>query len=550
MAAVFPGAWQNWIGDHSVTAFRGSPTTKDELISAVEFAARSGRRIRAVGSGHSFSSCAKPRSGQSFLNLSGLSGPFSEVEWVKSDPPGLAAGERLIRVKAGTRLKTFNRVILAGRRPALAIINMGTFDGQTLAGAVSTGTHGTGTRLGSLADLVVSMDVVTLTRDGDGQPRVQMIRVEPADGITDLAAFRRDRAEHGMTLYQDDDIFYSMVVSYGCMGVAFSYTLKVRPAYWLRVEDDTTQWRRLRDDLKATRTVPGVGAVPAAADEDRHFSFLLNVAEMQGKKAVGDPVCLLTRRNMVPAEDEPKIHTYSWPPERAKDSFDEWFAGAFNLDTPDPVKDHDNLGETLRKKYFEREAKKEPFAGNRTASANFIALRRDRDAGKPDAAPKPPPDSISTEIAVPADRVTDALDKALDLIQRHRFFFAVPLGIRFTAPSKHYLSAAYGRPTAFIEVAMVLSQSRLDGDHLDRDEMRDRIAKPALADVESRLCYEGERLGRPHLGKHHSLNRERLQAMFPRFDAWLATYRRFNALGTFDNSFTDQLGLTGEGRDG
>lgn len=550
MAAVIPGAWQNWIGDHPVSAFRGSPTTKDELISAVELAARSGRRIRAVGSGHSFSSCAKPRSGQSFLDLSGLSGPFEEVKWLRPDPPGLASGERLIRVKAGTRLKTFNRVILPGRRPALAIINMGTFDGQTLAGAISTGTHGTGTRLGSLADLVVSMDVVTVTRGRDGQPHVQMARVEPTDGVTDRAAFNRDRAEHGMVLYQEDDIFHSMVVSYGCMGVAFAYTMKVRPAYWLRLEDDLLNWRRLRDDLKQTRAVPGVGAVPAVEDEDRHFSFLLNVAEMQGKKAVGDPVCLLTRRNIVPADDEPKLHTYRWPPERVKDSIFEWFAGFFNLNTPDPVKDHDDLGETLRKKYFEREAKIEPFAGNRTASANYIALRRDRDAGKPDEAPKPPPNSISAEIAVPADRVVDALDAALDAIQRHRFFFAVPLGVRFTAPSKHYLSVAYGRATAFIEVAMVLSTSRLDGERLDRDEMRDRIAKPALADIERRLCYEGERLGRPHLGKQHSLTRERLQAMFPRFEAWLATYRRFNAFGTFDNAFTDQLGLTGEGRQG
>jgi FAD/FMN-containing dehydrogenase len=536
--------WQNWIRDYQVTAQRYTPANKDALIELVKSALEKKGRVRAVGSGHSMSKCARPHAGETYINLAEISGAFDEVKWLKRDPPDLAKGEQLIRVKAGTRLKTLNRIILPKRR--LALINMGTFDGQTIAGAISAGTHGAGTRLGSLADMVVSMDIVTATRQDDGQPHVQMRRIEPINGVTDRDVFNKDRAEHGMTLEQNDNTFYSMVLSYGCMGIAYAYTLKVRSAYWLQEEDELVQWRSLRDDLEKTTSVPNVGTVPTKADDDRHFLFLLNVAETQGKKATDNPACLVTRRNIVPAADEPKIHAYSWPPERAKDSFFEWFAGFFKLNTPDPAKDHDGLGQTLREHYFERHARIEPFKGNRTSSASFIAHRRERDASDPEKAPEPPPETISLEVAVPAERVTDVLETVTDHIRRSNIFFATPISVRFTAPSKHFLSPAYDRATVFIEVAMVLSSTRPNGKKLDRYQMRDRVAKPALDEIENRLCFEGERLGRPHLGKYNNLDRKLLMNMFPKAGTWLDTYRRFNSFGTFDNAFTDQLGLTGE----
>ena len=77
------------------------------------------------------------------------------------------------------------------------------------------------------------------------------------------------------------------------------------------------------------------------------------------------------------------------------------------------------------------------------------------------------------------------------------------------------------------------------------EEVHDAIAKPELTRIEAALCYQRGLDGRPHLGKHHTLNRARLERLFPKFDACLAAYKRFNAFGTFDSVFTDQLVLTG-----
>jgi hypothetical protein len=77
------------------------------------------------------------------------------------------------------------------------------------------------------------------------------------------------------------------------------------------------------------------------------------------------------------------------------------------------------------------------------------------------------------------------------------------------------------------------------------EEVRDTIAKPELTRIETALCYQGMLDARPHLGKHNTVTRSRLERLFPKFDAWLAAYKRFNAFGTFDNVFTDQLDLTG-----
>ncbi len=104
-------------------------------------------------------------------------------------------------------MKELARLHLHEMNPPMGLPNAGTFDGQTLAGAISTGTHGTGFAAGSLADLVVSLDIVTVTQNEDGSPDVRMRRIEPSAGVTDPAAFERDQDDHGMVLEQDDALF-------------------------------------------------------------------------------------------------------------------------------------------------------------------------------------------------------------------------------------------------------------------------------------------------------------------------------------------------------
>jgi hypothetical protein len=542
-----PDIWSNWINDHPTNALRFVAKNKQDLLDAVTFAVQTGKRVRAIGSGHSMSKCAQPD--ELFVVVDEISGLFRSVKWLKQNPPGLGKGQRLVRVKAGTRLKTLNRILLPNMGKPAGLINMGAFDGQTLAGAVSTATHGSGMAIGSLADMVVSVDMVTVTKGTNGQPYVQMRRFEPSEGVTDRDAFNAERAKHRMVLEQDDETFNAAVVSYGCMGIAYAYTIKVRDEYWLSEDTSLAEWPTLRAQLKEPIiSQPGIGKqVPQFVSEDRHFQLLINVAEAQGKKGKEDIACNVIRRNIVQPERKPSIWLRDgWPPERRNPFLRNLLKGLLGgLFPPRAHKDNDAFGQRLRNQYFEKEAKEEPFVSNRTATVSYICLKRERDTSKVDKAPDPPDAALSLEIAVPAEHVALAVDTIIDAIRAQDWFFAIPLGVRFVASSSHYLAPNYGRSTAFIEVPFLQVSAKLNGEKLSPEETIDRIAKPALKRIEVLLKQHSVLKGRPHLGKYQAQTRDDLKQQYANHEKWEAVFRRFNQFGTFENAFTDQLGLTG-----
>jgi L-gulono-1,4-lactone dehydrogenase len=137
--------WRNWAGTATATPARWCrPRTEAEISAAVKDAASAGLTVRALGSGHSFTAAAAT-SGVA-LDLSGWTGI-------------IAADTRtgLVTARSGTTLRALGAE-LGGL--GLAMANLGDIDVQTLAGALSTGTHGTGARLGGLATQVEALELV------------------------------------------------------------------------------------------------------------------------------------------------------------------------------------------------------------------------------------------------------------------------------------------------------------------------------------------------------------------------------------------------------
>ena len=189
------------------------PTTHEELVTAVR---GTDLPIRVLGAGHSFSPLAA--TGHLTLQLDGLSG----LDHVDSE-------RREATVRAGTRLADLGSR-LAGH--GLAIENQGDIDTQSLAGALSTATHGTGARLGCIASQALALTLVTAAGD--------------------TLVVTRDR---------DSDRFQAAGVSLGCLGVISQVRLQVRAAY------------RLHD---VRRTVPlddCLARLDAATSAHRHFEF-------------------------------------------------------------------------------------------------------------------------------------------------------------------------------------------------------------------------------------------------------------------------------------
>jgi L-gulono-1,4-lactone dehydrogenase len=185
--------WQNWAGTASADpARRRWPRSADEIADAVTSAAKDGLTVRALGSGHSFTQAAA---------TSGVAIDLSC--WTGIVAADLESG--LITVRSGTTLRELNASLdVLG----LAMANLGDIDAQTISGAISTGTHGTGARLGGLAAQVAGLELVL------------------ADGsVVTCSAEERP------------DLFAAARVSIGALGVISTVTLQCVPAFTLAAEE-------------------------------------------------------------------------------------------------------------------------------------------------------------------------------------------------------------------------------------------------------------------------------------------------------------------------
>ncbi|MBP2412937.1 FAD-linked oxidoreductase [Arthrobacter stackebrandtii] len=140
--------WRNWAGDQRCRpAAVEQPSTVAEISALAAAAAASGGTLKAVGAGHSFTDIALTSGVQ--LRLDGISG-LLHVDREKKQAT-LAGGTRLHEIPA----------LLAPY--GLAMENLGDIDRQSISGAVSTGTHGTGRAFGGIATQIRALTLVTGT---------------------------------------------------------------------------------------------------------------------------------------------------------------------------------------------------------------------------------------------------------------------------------------------------------------------------------------------------------------------------------------------------
>src|ERR1700710_3098829 len=209
--------WRNWAGDQACTPLeRLRPRSREELAEAIGAAAAAGRKVSVAGSGHSFTEAAMTDG--TMVDA----GAFSGV--IDADR---ASG--LVKVGAGTVLAELNEEL---HRLGLAMENLGDIDRQTVAGAIATGTHGTGAKLRNISSQVEGMELVL----GDGS-----LRELDAAG--------------------DPDLLRAARVSIGALGAVTAVTLRCLPAFTLHRVDTP----RPREEV--------FDAFQQRADEHDHFEL-------------------------------------------------------------------------------------------------------------------------------------------------------------------------------------------------------------------------------------------------------------------------------------
>lgn len=138
-------SWRNWSGHvHAHPADVLSPVRTADVAAAVAAAVDRGQRVKPIGSGHSFTDIGV---------TDGLQLRMDRLDQVLA----IDATSGLVTVQGGIQIRKLNEVLASH---GLALENMGDIDLQTITGAISTGTHGTGARFGSIATQVRGLELV------------------------------------------------------------------------------------------------------------------------------------------------------------------------------------------------------------------------------------------------------------------------------------------------------------------------------------------------------------------------------------------------------
>lgn len=199
------GTWRNWGGNIAVRPGREvTPASVEELAAAIRRAAEDGLPVKAVGSGHSFTSIAA-----------------TDGVLIR---PQLLTGIRnvdrdamTVTVEAGTPLKRLN---MALAREGLSLANMGDIMAQTVSGATSTGTHGTGRDSASIAAQIKALELVT------------------ADGSV-LTCSEKENPE----------VFAAARIGLGALGVVTAITFAVEPLFLLAAREEPMPFDRVLADF-------------------------------------------------------------------------------------------------------------------------------------------------------------------------------------------------------------------------------------------------------------------------------------------------------------
>ena len=433
--------WRNWAGTATATPARWCrPRSAAEIAAAVRDAASAGLRVRALGSGHSFTPIAATDGMAIDLSLwTGI---------VAADTP---AG--LVTVRSGTRLRTLNAA-LDGL--GLAMANLGDIDAQTLAGALCTGTHGTGARLGGLATQVEALELIL------------------ADGsLVSCSASVRP------------ELFAAARVGLGALGVISTVTLRCVPSFTLAADERPMPVEQVLEQFDSL-----------AAGND-HFEFYWFP---YGRQA------LVKRNNRIPADAAPIPGPGPGPMPgwRRFVEFEVMENAAFGTlcrigrSAPRliPALNRLSAAALSRRSYTE------------VSHRVFVTPRRVR--------------FTESEYAVPRESLVGVLGELRRAVPRLADPVMFPVEVRVAAADDIWLSTAYQRETAYIAIHQY-------------------SGLPYRAYFDTFESIVADVAGRPHWGKMHSLDADRLGRLYPRHRDFRQVRAEVDAEDRFGNSYLTQV---------
>ncbi|MBP6389729.1 MAG: FAD-binding protein [Flavobacteriales bacterium] len=467
------------------------PSTVEEMKACVTRAIRDKLRIRATGPGHSFSDA--PYAEDLLVDTSALT----------TITPKYLGDEHLVEVEAGVTVRRLNKKLDALGKSIRA---MGGYDKQSIAGAIQTGTHGSSLKFGAMSAMVRS--VVLVTRDMEHPDRGRAYRIEPANGPTPHSP----SPASGPTLIKDDDLFHSVVVSFGAMGLVYSLVLEVEPFFCLKEVRRVSNWTDVKQQLRN-------GLLEA------HGSVLVQI----NPYLPGEDTALIITHDRVPDDQVPSalrrrgadlgyFLSALWGAMRNPSLL---VAGHFRITYWIMVlminMRPKRIGRTFRSAIrsqqddgYTHRAHKVMYQG----AAHFKLRAYDTEC----AIPLRPGDYLAT---------LDALIAHLrDLNGRYASHLSAPIGLRFVKGSPLFLTPEHGHDVCYVDLP-VLKHAYGHSNIVGR--LQEFFRDPA-------------HLGIPHWGKRNErFTAQDIEIRYPRLNDWKMVRDRFDKERTFANRFTERV---------
>jgi hypothetical protein len=476
--------WKNYVATQTAQPYEiACPASLADLQAALQKAAALKCPVRACGSHHAFSDAALT-DGIAIETHQLLEPLVAADASILKNPDDAST---VVRVSGGMTIHDLNAAL---DQRGLALINMGSYDGQTLAGVISTSTHGSGIKLGAFPSAVEALIVVK----ADGQ----VVQIEPANGITDPTKFAAKGGN--VQLIQDDKFFHASVVGIGSLGIIYAVLLRVRKLFWISETITLHKWSELSATLRDGALIRGHGYVEVIINP-----HVLN----------GDNTCLLTLRDEVPKPATPS------PPKPFRNLFGQFLA---NLPGAGDFLDalviaHPTIAPKLVEVSLDDLADPNPYVGLSYEMLTVGALNNFP--------------AVSSELGVDLNVHVDAIDAVLAIAAQARAegtYHCGVVNVRYVAPSPGFLSMQ-PRETCMIELPMF--RGSFGSDSLGwryEDALTDRFS------------------ARPHWGQRNFLtgSHQMLERLYgpANVAAWIDVFQWFNPGGQFSSRFTDRVGFS------
>ncbi len=391
--------WSNYLEDYQTTIatpYWFSPKNLAELETDINTCLQNNIPLKPFGDQHSSSEVAKPQGHAACLDMSQFrfndNGTYGLHHYMDGT-------DDLVHLEAGMAVLQANIIL---ESLGLALPNMGSYDGQSLIGAICTGTHGSNRDIGPMAEFVMGVDMYYIDNSSTGAAELKRVRIMK-EGIGN------PNRDYPIEVIQDNNLLHQAVVSMGCFGWVFALILKLEKSFLLEETRTATDWQNLRNNF-----------------EDLFDYEFADVILNPNKRRNKNTALITIRKRTTKTEiiPKPQIPQLGEPLQK--------FAAH-----------HPALGNLIFNSNLKNKRPTEKNKPNRDRSHKIFFL-----GGGTYLA-------TSIEIAVPIEQAKEAIDYIIAITDQFNYWHTSPIGIRFVAKSQHHLSFAHNRRICTIEIPLL-----------------------------------------------------------------------------------------------